>query len=185
LTPSRLSKSKASSTADDRIGRHPLRMPRLSHSPIAATLDVALRATALLCLSSALPVAHAQSAPCGLTSIQESTQLSYPPIAKAAHVQGSVVLLATFDRDGTVSRVKIVSAPLLLDRLMGRVAADFVKGWKANAFSGPRECPVSITFSLGPDNDHPKTFITRSDLQHVLVTSENYPPTVMYSVASK
>jgi TonB family protein len=173
LTPSRLSKSKASSTADDRIGRHPLRMPRLSHSPIAATLDVALR------------VAHAQSAPCGLTSIQESTQLSYPPIAKAAHVQGSVVLLATFDRDGTVSRVKIVSAPLLLDRLMGRVAADFVKGWKANAFSGPRECPVSITFSLGPDNDHPKTFITRSDLQHVLVTSENYPPTVMYSVASK
>jgi TonB family protein len=160
-------------------------MPRLSHSPIAAKIGTALRATAFFALASTVPAAYAQPAPCGLTSIQESTQLNYPPIAKAAHVEGSVVLLATFDRDGTVSRVKIVSAPLLLDQLMGRVAADFVRGWKANAFSGPRECPISISFSIGPDNDHPKTSLTRSDLQHIRITSETYPPTIMYSIASK
>jgi hypothetical protein len=117
--------------------------------------------------------------------MQESTQLSYPPIAKAAHFQGSVVLLATFERDGTVSRVKILSAPLLLNELMGRVAGDFVKGWKANSFTGPRECPISIRFSIGPENDNPKTSVTRADLQHVRITSETYPPTIMYFIASK
>jgi hypothetical protein len=144
-----------------------------------------VRGTALLLAAFASAASDAQTAPCGLTSITESTPLAYPPIARAAHVQGPVVLLATFERDGSVSRVKIVSAPLLLDQLMGRVAADFVKGWKANSFSGPRECPVVVQFVIGAETNNPKVSVSRIDSQHVRIIAEMSHPTINYSIASK
>jgi hypothetical protein len=128
-----------------------------------------------------LPSAHAQTASCGLASIQEATQLTYPPIAKAAHVEGLVILLATFVEDGTVSKIRIIQSPPLLNQLMGHVAEEFVKSWKANSYTGPRECPIVINFMLGGETDHPKTSVIRSDIQHIRITAETYPPTVNYA----
>ncbi len=143
---------------------------------VARSAVLALAGTSLL---------HAQSAPCGITSITEQSQPVYPPIARAAHVEGPVILLATFEKDGTVSRVKVVGALPLLDQLMARVAADYVKGWRANSFSGPRECPVVVNFRIGAQSNDPKTTFSRIDLQHVQITAETFPPTTNYTEAAR
>jgi hypothetical protein len=147
-------------------------------------VGIARSAIALLLLAAASSL-HAQSAPCGITSITERSRLVYPAIAQAAHVQGPVILLATFEKDGTVSRVKIVSAPLLFDQLIGRVAADYVKGWQANSFSGPRGCPIVVSFNMieGDKGNKPAcsdqrvvlSELTRSDLQHVKISTHSVP----------
>jgi protein TonB len=50
----------------------------------------------------------------------------YPPIAIAAHVQGTVVLEAIIGRDGTVQDLKILKGhPLLV-----RAALDAVRTWR-------------------------------------------------------
>ena len=38
----------------------------------------------------------------------------YPPIAKAAHVQGVVVLHAIISKQGTIENLKVVSGPPML-----------------------------------------------------------------------
>jgi TonB family protein len=133
-------------------------------------------ATALLCAATMLSAAHAQSASCGLTSVQESTPLVYPPIAKAAHVSGTVVLLATFDLTGKVTSIRPVSGHPMLQG----AAIDYVKHWQANASTGSRECPVAVTFravgvavECGSKEDHSNTSLDafqRIDLQHVVIT---------------
>jgi TonB family protein len=127
-------------------------------------------------MSLALSAAHSQSASCGLTSIQESTPLNYPPIAKAAHVSGTVVLLATFDLTGKVTNVKPISGPLMLQG----TAIDYVKRWQANSSTGSRECPVAVIFRVvgvaaecGSKDDHSNISLDsfqRLDLQHVVIT---------------
>jgi TonB family protein len=42
------------------------------------------------------------------------TPTVYPPLAKAAHVQGTVVFTATIGKDGTVQNLQLVSGPSLL-----------------------------------------------------------------------
>jgi len=144
---------------------------------------IARSATALLCLVAA--IARAQAAPCGLTSITEVSALTYPPIAKAAHLEGNIILLATFDRDGTVTSTKLVGPPSNISRFLGEFASNYVKGWRANPYSGPRQCPVVVSFVLGHQSENPKTFFVRTDPQHVQITAEIAPPTIEYSVASK
>jgi TonB family protein len=46
--------------------------------------------------------------------ILERIQPVYPPIARAAHVSGSVVLRATIGKDGMVERLEVVSGPEML-----------------------------------------------------------------------
>ncbi len=137
---------------------------RVAHpfASFAKGWGIARSASALL-LVAGTSLLSAQSPACGLSSITETGKLEYPVMALAAHIQGPVVLLATFEQDGSVSTVKIVSAPVLLNQLIGKIAAAYVKGWKANAFSGPRECPVAVTFTLEPG-----AFEIR-DPQHVTV----------------
>jgi outer membrane biosynthesis protein TonB len=131
-----------------------------------------------------LPAAHAQSAPCGLTSMRETKTLNYPQLMKLAQVQGVVVLLATFDRDGNVTQIEPISGPGMFKgafAMLRDAAMEFVQGWHANPFTGPRECPVAINFILGQENEKPHTTITRVDLQHVQITVERYPPEPSYS----
>ena len=122
---------------------------------------------------SAQPVAA-----CGLTAVTESTELIYPPIAKAAHVSGSVIFITSFAPDGTVSDLKVLSgAPMLAGS-----ATNFVRGWKANTATGVRNCPVVITFrAVGEEHDcdakaePPKPAleaVSRQDLQHVTITQD-------------
>jgi hypothetical protein len=109
------------------------------------------------------PFIQAQSCG-GFSSITESVALVYSPIARAARVQGTVIMLTTFCTDGKVESSKVISGPVMLRRS----AMDFVSGWKANAYSGPRTCPVVIRYFIAqPDYNGPSQ--RREDLQHVSI----------------
>ena len=51
---------------------------------------------------------------------------SYPPIARAARLSGTVVLQATIGRDGTIQNLRVVSGPALLQQS----ALDTVRRWR-------------------------------------------------------
>jgi hypothetical protein len=121
------------------------RVPHHRRSRIATTLCCALRATALLCLCSALPAAYAQSAPCGISFTKTWKSPIYPPIARAARVSGAVVMLVQFDRAGTPLHVDVVSGP----QMLRKVALESASIMQVNEFTGPRECPVVVNFSIG------------------------------------
>jgi TonB family protein len=73
----------------------------------------------------------------------------YPPAAKAAKVQGTVVLKVKIGKAGDVQRVKLVSGhPLLVS-----AAIDAVKRWKfkpylSNGFPVKVETIVRVNFTL-------------------------------------
>jgi len=76
----------------------------------------------------------------------------YPPIAKAAHVQGVVVLHALISKQGTIEDLKVISGPPMLTG----AAVDAVKRWRYKPYllSGdPTEVETTInvnfTFSGG------------------------------------
>jgi hypothetical protein len=48
----------------------------------------------------------AQEAPCGLTSIKETTPLLYPHIARAAHIEGIVIFLVYSSAAGKSTMLK-------------------------------------------------------------------------------
>jgi Gram-negative bacterial TonB protein C-terminal len=120
------------------------------------------------CLLSVAASCHAQQAPCGLTSMTETAKPLYPPIAKAAHVDGPVVMLATFKTTGEVEKVELISGP----EMLRAAAIDYVKSWRANPYTGPRTCPVVVTFStphLATQHDPPA--VVRVDPQHVTLNA--------------
>ena len=55
---------------------------------------------------------------CRTTKLDVSDQLQYPPIAKAAHVSGTVIARVQHQLTGAVSYIEIVSGPPLLGRLL-------------------------------------------------------------------
>ncbi len=133
---------------------------------------------ALLAASLVVCGVCAAEVPCGIQSVSETTAPVYPPIARAAHVSGTVLLLATFDTSGNVMELRTVSGPMLL-----RGSAEvFVKGWKANPYTGPRSCPVVVKFALAnesfcSDDDAKKVYVEpshRLDVQHYLVSGYAY-----------
>jgi len=74
----------------------------------------------------------------------------YPPIAKAAHVQGSVLLHVDVDELGTVTKVEAIGGPSMLKG----AAMDAVKQWKYKPFEVDGKptavrVVVSVPFSLG------------------------------------
>ena len=122
---------------------------------------------ALLLLALTIP-AVAQTAPCvGLTSVSDTTQLIYPPIAKAAQLQADVNLSVAFNTSGTIDKIDIVSGPLMLQA----AATNYVKGWHANEYSGPRSCSVVIRFRLLPAGSNKPDTVVRDNLQHVTITA--------------
>lgn len=139
----------------------------------AAGWGIARSASSLLLLAGA-SLLHAQSAPCGITSITETSQFVYPPIARAAHIDGTVILLVRFAQDGAATNATVISGPPMLRGS----ALDFVKGWRANGYTGPRECPIVVTFNViegdkpvcSSEEAGPPKF-SRSDLQHVSLST--------------
>jgi TonB family protein len=81
----------------------------------------------------------------------------YPPIAKAARIQGTIVFQIQVDTTGKIESIKFVSGPLMLQQ----AAIDCLKQWTYHPFEKdgkPVEAtgPVSIEFSLGKDGPTPK-----------------------------
>ena len=74
----------------------------------------------------------------------------YPPIAKAARVQGTVVLQATISRQGTIENLHVVSGPAMLQQ----AAMDAVRTWRYRPYllnNEPVEVDttVNVIFTLG------------------------------------
>jgi len=71
----------------------------------------------------------------------------YPPEARAARIQGVVVLQATIDRQGNVSNVSVVSGHPLLNE----AALDAVKQWRYRPVllnGQPTEVVTTITLNF-------------------------------------
>jgi hypothetical protein len=126
---------------------------------------------AILGMIAACLPCSAQQEVCGLTSMTEGAFPLYPAIAKAAHVEGNVIMLVSFKLDGAVDHIDVISGPKMLQNLLPDIAVKYVQSWKANAYGGPRTCPVVITFTLlGIDKfANIPGRCKRIDLQHVEV----------------
>jgi len=83
-----------------------------------------------------------------------------------AHISGNVILLVQFSLDGSVSDIAIISGPVMLRDN----AISFVKGWQANPYTGPRTCPIVITYTLNTGSKSGPT-----DLQHYTVVGSEPP----------
>jgi len=118
----------------------------------------------LLLLLSFSVTCLAQQSLCGLTSIKETAPLLYPPIAKAAHVEGMVILLVVFKRSGEVDDVEVLSGPKLLQI----PASLYGKGLRANEYGGPRTCPMVVNYVIQKDEAALRP-IERNDIQHVTI----------------
>jgi periplasmic protein TonB len=80
---------------------------------------------------------------------------TYPPLARAARVQGTVVLKVKIDKSGEVQKVKLVSGhPLLVS-----AAIDAVKQWKFQTYISSgfpvKERTVEVNFTL--DKESPRS----------------------------
>ena len=74
----------------------------------------------------------------------------YPPIARAARVQGTVVLQATISKTGSIENLHVVSGPAMLQQ----AALDAVKSWRYKPYllnNEPVEVEtqVNVIFTLG------------------------------------
>jgi hypothetical protein len=71
--------------------------------------------------------------PCGLRSMTDTTPLLYPPIARAAHVEGIVILMVAFKLNGEVQNIDVLSG----HQLLRGSASAYVQGLRANQYGGP------------------------------------------------
>ena len=74
----------------------------------------------------------------------------YPAIARAAHVQGAVILHAVISKTGTIEGLTVVSGPPMLQQ----AAMDAVRSWRYKPYllnGEPVEVgtQVNVVFSLG------------------------------------
>jgi hypothetical protein len=97
----------------------------------------------------------------------ESAAPVYPAIARAAHVQGPVVLLVSFKATGEVDTITVVTGP----ELLRQSAVTFVHGWRANPFTGSRTCPIGLEYHLQNPGDKEVPFFVRKDPQYGTVNS--------------
>jgi protein TonB len=83
-------------------------------------------------------------------SLVRKVEPIYPPIAKTAHISGTVVLHAIIGKDGSVQNLEYVSGPPLLMKN----AMDAIKQWryKPTMLNGEPvevDTTISVVFSLG------------------------------------
>jgi len=77
----------------------------------------------------------------------------YPPIAKTAHISGTVVLHAIIAKDGTIEQLKVVSGPpLLLKSAMDAVQQWVYRPTLADGDPVRVDTTISVVYSLGEKN---------------------------------
>lgn len=104
--------------------------PRVIHPDVPRTLSVPSTIAAGLLLRKVVP--------------------PYPPLAKAMHVQGTVVLAATIAKNGTIVNLRVVSGPAVLQE----AALEAVRQWLyrpylLNGQPVDVETQVNVVFTLG------------------------------------
>jgi len=82
----------------------------------------------------------------------QKTQPTYPPIAKAARVSGTVILQATISKTGTITNLRVLSGP----EMLRQAALDAVKTWRYRPYllnNEPVEVDttVNVIFTLADD----------------------------------
>jgi protein TonB len=103
--------------------------PRVVH-PAAAPLRISSGVAASSILAQTLPV--------------------YPAIAKAAHVEGTVVLAASISKTGTVVNLRVVAGPPMLQQ----AALDAVQAWRYRPYTlngdpVEVETTINVVFTMG------------------------------------
>jgi TonB family protein len=82
--------------------------------------------------------------------LMQKTAPVYPPIAKTARVQGTVVIQANISKNGSIENPRVVSGPVMLRQ----AAIDAVKTWRFRPYmlSGEPvdvETTINVNFALG------------------------------------
>ncbi len=83
-------------------------------------------------------------------NLLEKTLPQYPAIAKAARIQGIVVLQATISKGGSIQSLRVISGPPMLQQ----AAMDGVRFWryKPHLLNGEPvevETTINVVFNLG------------------------------------
>jgi protein TonB len=71
----------------------------------------------------------------------------YPPIARAAHVSGAVVLHAVISKTGTIEKLEVVSGP----EMLRASALDAVRNWRYKPYllnGEPTEVDTTVTVNF-------------------------------------
>ncbi len=76
-------------------------------------------------------------------------------------------MLVTFKLNGEVDKIDVVSGPKMLQA----AASDYVQGWHANEYTGPRTCPIAVRFVMFRQGAKAVPFVVRQDVQHVTVNA--------------
>ena len=80
-------------------------------------------------------------------TIIEKTQPVYPPIARAAHVSGAVVLHAIIGKNGSIQNLQVISGP----EMLRASALDAVQHWRYKPYllnGEPTEVDTTITVNF-------------------------------------
>ncbi len=83
-------------------------------------------------------------------NVLDKTVPQYPAIARAARIQGTVVLQATIAKDGTIQNLRVINGPPMLQQ----AAIDAVRSWRykpylLNGEPVEVETTVNVVFNLG------------------------------------
>jgi hypothetical protein len=165
------------------------RSPFVCHS--RREFEALLRVCCLFAIT-ILCVAACAQMPCALGHIEQIVPLTYAPIARAAHMQGTVVLLVHFAHDGSVESERVIYGP----KLLTYTAEAFIKGLRATASEGSRECPFAIRYEIhGPPdaecgsaaaekNAKLPSGPSQADRQHFLMVAAMTCNVTMYSLTA-
>ncbi len=92
----------------------------------------------------------------------QQTEAIYPPIARAARIQGDIAITLVIDENGQVTSEKVISGPAMLQQ----AALDSVMKWrfapfKANGVATQATTTLTIPFHIdkpgeGPSTEHRK-----------------------------
>jgi hypothetical protein len=127
---------------------------------------------------------------CTITSKRDTDTLVYPPIAKAAHLQGVVILRVNFSTTGSVSSVESISGPqMLVDSTSERL-----KAWQLHTNAiGDQPCQSLVvvkyrvlpesydlqTESPSKEQPHPPAGIYQIWIDaYTIILTEDLPPTL-------
>jgi len=118
---------------------------------------------------------------CSITGRQEAGMIVYPPIARAAHIEGTVIGRLQFSTDGKVQNFESVSGPIMLTR----VVSDRVKSWIVKTDAKGSELCQSlfvVNFEIGSATSgepfHPNNY------PGIFEMSIRVEPVVLYSLPS-